>query len=123
MYDGKKEVAIVDVESVLDIETGDRTKKVTKGTRVVVNVDIAGVYTMQLGQAQGFNLTYSINIPKRYYNKEKYAFFDDQLYTIATITKAKSPTNMLLNVAELEDEETESAIRKWLNGGVTNDNT
>ena len=119
MFNGKKEVAIVDVESVQDIATGDREKKVTKGKIVVAKVDLVGVQVQQLGQAQGMNLSYAVEIPRYQYDQEKYVFFDDQLYVIVHMTKAKSPTNMLLNVAKLKEKEIADAIRTWKAGGTT----
>lgn len=115
MVSGKKLVVIADIESILDKETGDRYKGVTNGKKLALNVELVGVQTAQLGQAQGVNLSYSVEIQRIQYNNEKYCYFDEQLYEISSITKAKLPTNMLLNVEKLDDADIESAIKKWLN--------
>lgn len=115
MVSGKKLVVIADIESVVDKETGDRYKGVTSGKKLALSVELVGVQTAQLGQAQGVNLTYSVEIPRIQYNNEKYCFFDNQLYEISNTTKAKLPTNMLLNVAKLDDIDIENAIKEWLN--------
>lgn len=114
MITGKKLVVIADVESVFDVETGDRSKQVTHGNKIVATVELVGVQTAQLGQSQGVNLLYSVEIPRIQYKNEKYCFWEDQVYVISTIGKAKSPTNMLLNVAKLDDDDIEQAIRNWL---------
>lgn len=115
MVSGIKYVVIADIESVVDKETGDRYKGVSNGKQLALNVELVGVQTAQLGQAQGVNLSYSVEIPRIQYNNEKYCYFDNQLYEVSSITKAKLPTNMLLNVAKLDDVDIENAIREWLN--------
>ncbi|MGN1200860.1 MAG: hypothetical protein ACI4R8_01160 [Candidatus Caccovivens sp.] len=111
---GPQNVAIVDVKSVLNLENGDRTKKVVNGKLLVLKVDLVGIQTLQLGQTQGFNLTYSIEIPRYLYNNEKYCFMDNQLYEIRSMSKAKSEANMLLNVSMLEDSTVSEAILSWI---------
>lgn len=111
---GIQNVAIVDVKSVTNIENGDRTKEVTNGKILVLKVDLVGIQTLQLGQTQGFNLSYSIEIPRYLYNNEKYCFMDNQLYEVRSMSKAKSEANMLLNVSTLEDATVSAAILSWI---------
>ena len=102
------------VESIQDKETGDRVKRVVSANRFVCNVDIVGVNTAQLGQIQGFTLAYSVEIMRTLYKKEKFVYIDGVLYEVKTFGKAKSKMNMLLNVQEVKDPETTTAVEAWL---------
>jgi len=115
MITGKKMVVLADIKSVLDPNTGDRVKAVEHAKKLVSTVELVGVQTAQLGQSQGFNLAYSVIVNRVHYSNEKYLYFDNTLYEIKSISKAKSPTEMLLNVQRLTDGEIKSAIEKWLN--------
>ena len=106
-------VLLVDIESTSN-ERFEKFKKVANGRKFALHVDFAGMQTMQLGQAQGIILSYSIEIPRILYNGEKYCYFDNQVYEVETLSKAKLATNMLLNVSKLEDEEITKAIETWL---------
>lgn len=111
---GPQNVAIVDVKSVLKLENGDRTKEVVNGKLLVLKVDLVGIQTMQLGQSQGFTLSYSVEIPRYLYNNEKYCFMENQLYEIRSMSKAKIETNLLLNVSIMEDTTITEAILSWI---------
>ena len=115
MITGKKMVVLADIKSVLDPNTGDRVKAVEHAKKLVSTVELVGVQTAQLGQSQGFNLAYSVIVNRVHYSNEKYLYFDNTLYEIKSISKAKSPTEMLLNVQRLTDGEIKDAIEKWLN--------
>lgn len=115
MITGKKMVVLADIKSVLDPNTGDRVKAVEHAKKIVSTVELVGVQTAQLGQSQGFNLAYSVIVNRVHYSNEKYLYFDNTLYEIKSISKAKSPTEMLLNVQRITDGETKSAIERWLN--------
>ena len=115
MITGKKMVVLADIKSVLDPNTGDRVKEVEHAKKLVSTVELVGINTAQLGQSQGFNLAYSVIVNRVHYSNEKYLYFDNTLYEIKSISKAKSPTEMLLNVQRLTDGEIKDAIEKWLN--------
>lgn len=115
MITGKKLIVIANVETVQDPATGDRTKEVTKGKKIAKTVELVGVQTSQLGQAQGFNLNFSVEVLRIDYNNEKYLYFDKNLYEIKSTGKAKEKTKMLLNVQKFGDSEIKSAIERWLN--------
>ena len=115
MITGKKLLVLANVESVQNAETGDRTKEVTNGKKIAGTVELVGVQTAQLGQVQGFNFNYSVEVLRVHYNKEKYLYFDSDVYEIKTTGKAKEKNKMLLNVQKFEDTETKSAIERWLN--------
>lgn len=122
MITGKKFVVIANVETIQDKTTGDRIESVASGKKIAGKVELVGVQTAQLGQSQGFNLNYSIEVLRVHYNNEKYLYFDKNLYEIKSITKAKVETKMLLNVQKLNDTKTKIAIENWLkpnsqNGG------
>jgi hypothetical protein len=121
MITGKKLYVLANVNSVLDDQTGDRIKVVTRGRKLINNVELVGVNIAQLGQQQGFNLTFSVKIYRVYYNGEKYLYFGGNLYEIKSLAKADMPTKMLLNVQKLDDADVKKAIEDWLQGGVEND--
>lgn len=114
MLTGRKAVAIVDIDTVADKETGDRSKAVERGIYGVYAVELVGVNTAQLGQSLGFTLSYSIVVPRIVYSGERYVFFDGNLYTVQTLGKAKSETEMTLNVQELKDDKAVEAVRRWI---------
>jgi hypothetical protein len=115
MITGKKLYALVNIGSEVDPLTGDRVKMVTSGKKLVDNVELVGVNTAQLGQSQGFNLAYSVEIYRAFYNNEKYLYFDNNLYEIKSLSKAKEPTKMLLNVQKLQDADIKKAVEDWIN--------
>lgn len=114
MIANPKICVFANVESLQDKETGDRVKRVVSANRLVCNVDIVGVNTAQLGQIQGFTLSYSVEIMRTLYKKEKFVYIDGVLYEVKTFGKAKSKINMLLNVQEVKDPETTTAVEAYL---------
>jgi len=114
MITGKKLYALVNIGSEVDPLTGDRVKMVTSGKKLVDNVELVGVNTAQLGQAQGFNLSFSVEIFRAFYGHEKYLYFDGNVYEIKHLSKAKQPLKMLLNVQKIQDAEIKAAIERWL---------
>lgn len=114
MITGKKLVSIVNVGTTLDPVTGDRLKGVTDGRRLALTVELVGVQTAQLGQAQGFNLAYSVEVGRVYYNNEKYVYFDDELYEIKSTGKAKTAAKMLIHVQKLSDADIRAAVVRWI---------
>lgn len=115
MRTNPKRYVLADVSAVQDKATGDRVKRVTKAKALVNVVDLVGVNTAQMGQVQGFTLSYSVEIRRVFYKNEKFLYFDGRLYEVKTITKAKNPVNMLLNVQALDDPEVSTAIKEWIN--------
>ncbi len=118
MLTNPKICVFANVESVQDKDTGDRFKRVVSATRLVCTVDIVGVNTAQLGQIQGYTLSYSVEIMKALYKKEKFVYIDGALYEVKTLGKAKSKINMLLNVQEAQDPETKTAVEEWISENV-----
>ena len=114
MLTGKKAVAIVDIDTVKDTETGDRKDTVTRGIYGTYTVELVGVNTAMLGQSQGFNLSYSIILPRINYNGEKYVYFDDELYEVKTLSKAANANDMTLNVQNLTDSDKIAVIKEWI---------
>ena len=114
MTTGKKSVVIANIGSTLDPATGDRLKAVTGGKRLAAMVELVGVQTAQMGQAQGFNFAYSVQVYRVHYNNEKYLYFDGNLYEIKSIGKAKTEAQMLLHVQRLDDADIKAAIERWL---------
>nr|DAH53910.1 MAG TPA: hypothetical protein [Caudoviricetes sp.] len=115
MITGKKFFIIADVESVADAMNGDRTKRVKSAKKIIDTVEIVGVQTAQLGQVQGFNLAYSVEIFRVSYAGEKYLYFDGNLYEIKSMGKARFSNKMLLNVQKLDDAEIKAAVEEWMN--------
>jgi hypothetical protein len=119
MMTGKRLYAIVNIDSgTQDDTTGDRTKTVVSGKKIVDRVDLVGVNTAQLGQAQGFNFSYSVEIYRILYHNEKYLYFDGEVYEVKGLSKAKDEAKMLLNVQHLPDADVKQAIEQWLGIGA-----
>lgn len=116
MITGKKLLVLANIETVQDVETGDRKKEVTGGKKLINTVELVGIQTAQLGQTQGFNLNYSVEVLRVHYNSEKYLYFDGDLYEIKTTSKAREKNKMLLNVQQSGDNEIKQAVERWLNG-------
>ena len=114
MLTGKKAVAIVDIDTVKDPDTGDRKDTVARGIYGTYTVELVGVNTAMLGQSQGFNLSYSIILPRINYNGEKYVYFDDELYEVKTLSKAANANDMTLNVQNLTDSDKIAVIKEWI---------
>ena len=115
MISGEKAVCIFNIdEDSIDESNGDRVLKVSDCKELVCFVDLVGVQTQQLGQSQGHKFSYSVEVPRLYYDSEKYCYFDNELYEIQGLGKAKSPSNMLLNVVKSKEQDVLSAIEKWM---------
>lgn len=114
MLTGKKAVAIVDIDTVKDTETGDRKDTVTRGVYGTYTVELVGVNTAMLGQSQGFNLSYSVILPRINYDNEKYVYFDGNVYEVKTLSKAKKANEMTLNVQEITDVNKKAVIEEWI---------
>lgn len=111
---GISRVVLVDVESVQNDKTGDRGKRVQNARVLACRVDLVGVATVQVGQSQGFSLSHSIEVPKYIYRNEKFVYFNASLHEVKMLTKAKTPTNILLNVQGLQDETVKKAVEDWM---------
>lgn len=119
MLTGIKRVIIADTVSVQNPANGDRTKSVTRAKVIAANVELVGVQTAQVGQVQGFNLAYSITVNRVQYDSEKFLYFDGVLYEVKSMSKAKSPVDMLLNVQISNDTSVKAAIEEWIgNAGI-----
>lgn len=114
MITGKKKISIVNIGIRKDSETGDRIKFVESGKTLVANVELVGIQTQQVAQAQNVNLSYQIEISRMQFKNEKYVYFETNLYEIMSISKAKLNTNMNLNVQKIVDAEISNAIESWL---------
>lgn len=114
MLTGRKRYILADIASVQDSATGDRIKQVTKAKARIGVIELVGVNTAQLAQVQGFNLSYSVEIPRVVYKNEKYLYFEEGLFEIKSIGKAKMPVNLLLNVQRSSDESIAKAIERWI---------
>lgn len=119
MLTGKKLVAIVDIDTVKDIETGDRRDTVVRGILGVYTVELVGVNTAMLGQTQGFNFSYSVIIDRIVYDGEKYLFFDGKVYEIKSFNKAQKKNQMLLNVQVIDDDDKAAVIKEWIENAKT----
>ena len=111
---GLRSIVLADVKSVQNERTGDREKRVQSARIFVCWVDVVGIATAQVGQSQGFCLSLSVEIPRYVYRSEKYLYFDGALYEVKMLSKAKAPTNLLLNVQALNDEVTKKAVEDWM---------
>lgn len=118
MITGKKLISIVDVKTIYDKVLHKNIQSVVSGKNIVCTVDLVGIQTAKLGQIQGMNFAYSVEVSRMQYDEEKYLYFENELYEIKTMTKAKLQTNMLLNIVELNNEEIKTAIEEWKNASI-----
>lgn len=114
MYSNKKLVVLCDMESVQDPETGDRTRVVVNGRKIIGSKELVGVQTQTLAQMQNMVFNYSIVVDRMFYNDQKYLYINNKLYKIQTVTPAKLPKDCKLNVVEFYDENIKNAIEEWL---------
>lgn len=118
MYSNKKLVVLCDMESVQDPETGDRTRVVANGRKIIGSKELVGVQTQTLAQMQDMVFNYSIVVDRMFYNDQKYLYINNKLYKIQTVTPAKLPKDCKLNVVEFYDENIKNAIEEWLNNDL-----
>lgn len=118
MITGQKKYILANIESVQNPETGDRSKAVTSAKVLIDTIDFVGVLTAQLGQAEGYKLSYSVSIPRIQFNSEKYVYFDGNLYQVARVGKDKNPIKMVMHVSELDDLAIKSAIEDWIDDNL-----
>lgn len=115
LNDGETLVTLVDIEDdEIDTETGDRKIAITKGKQLILNVNLVGIQTMQLGQAQGIEYSYSLKIERILYDEEKFCYFNGHLYEVKGMSKADKSNFMLLNVVKSTNKEVENAVLEWL---------
>lgn len=114
MFLEQRLVLLCDIDSQIDIETGDRKKTVVHVSKVIGKKNLAGVQTQQLGQLQNMTFQYTIEIDKMYYQGQKYLWLENGLYEVKTLTPAKEPKDCKLNIVKLEDADVENAIREYL---------
>ena len=118
MFTNKKLIIICDINTVTDPETLDKQKVVANGVQVMGSVDLVGVQTQQLAQIQNMNFNYSIVIDRMYYDQQKYLYFENHLYEIKNVGKAKLPKDCTLNVQALKDANIQTAIEEWKNANL-----
>jgi len=115
---GFNAVILADLSTSQDITTGERLTRVEKAVIVSAYVDLVGLATQQFGQAQGFNLAYSLEMERYKYNGEKYAFMQNTLYEVKSLSKAKMPNKMNLNIQQLDDVDKKQAVEDWKNANL-----
>ena len=120
MLTGPKQIILADIAAGMqDADTGDRKKRVTRARVLAANVELVGVNTAQLGQVQGFKLKFSVAVGRVQYSGEKYLYSGGTLYTVATLSKAKSAAEMLLSVEEVNDGAAKAAVEEWIHANLS----
>ena len=114
MFTTKKKIYLFDVNSRQNPLTGDREKEVANAQIVIGDVDLVGVQTQQLGQAQGQTFAYSVEIDRMYYARQRYIYFDDALYEVGGQSKGVKAYTMKLKVKENDDADLKKVIREWI---------
>ena len=114
MFSNKKLIVLCDMDSVQNPDTGDRTRVVINGRKIIGSKELVGVQTQTLAQMQNMTFNYSIVVDKMYYNDQKYLYTNGKLYKIKTVTPAKLIKDCKLNVEEFYDENIKDAIEEWL---------
>lgn len=111
MISGVYCIYLLDIDTEAD-ESYDRVKKISNIKKYAANVDLVGIQTQQLGQSEGFRLSYSIRIRRAYYDDEKYVYLNGNVYEIKSMSKSTSTVYMLLNVVKIEDAEIVKLVKE-----------
>ncbi len=114
MYSQRRLVVICDIDTIQDMETGDRKKIVVNAQKVIGLKDFVGIQTQQLAQSQNMVFQYTIEIDRMFYNNQKYIYLEKKVYEIKNIAKASKPQNCKLNVVALDDRDIKNAIEEYL---------
>lgn len=115
MYSNKRIIALCDITSVVNKETGDRIRKVTNADLIVGNKDLVGIMTQQLAQAQKMIFNYTIEIDRMFYKNQKYLYVDNEVCEIKNIAKGSKPNLCKLSVTINNDKDIKKAIEEWFN--------
>ena len=107
MFTNKRLLVLCDIGSIQDAETGDRTRIVVNGKKIIGD--------KQLAQLQNMTFNYTIEIDRIFYQDQKYLYVNKKLYKIQNVSPAKQPHTCKLNVSEFNDENIQQAIERWLN--------
>lgn len=113
-----KRIIIFEIVEVQQGDTGRLDYYVNKATACALPVDLVGVNTAMLGQSQGFNLTHSIVIDRGLYRDQKYLYFDNQLYEVKSLSRAKSIMQLQLNCQLCGQDKVLAAVERWLNANI-----
>lgn len=115
MFTNKRLLVLCDIGSIQDAETGDRTRIVVNGKKIIGDKQLVGINTQTLAQLQNMTFNYTIEIDRMFYQDQKYLYVNKKLYKIQNVSPAKQPHNCKLNVSEFNDENIQQAIERWLN--------
>lgn len=103
-------ITLVDVETVQNETTGDRTTAVTNYRKIQGERTNVGMSTFWSAAAANVNLDYSVNIRARMYGSQKYAVIKDRLYEIVNVGKADDQVNTRLNIRQVNDNSLKEAV-------------
>jgi hypothetical protein len=103
-------ITLIDVESIQDETTGDRTVSVTNYRKIQGEKTSVGMSTFWSAAAANVQLDYSVNIRSRMYGNQKYAVIQNKLYEIYNTGKADDPVNIRLNMSQVKDKVLKEAI-------------
>lgn len=103
-------VVLLDVETIQDDLTGERTFAITNYRKVNGERTNVGMNTFWSAAAANVQLDYSINIRARMYTNQKYAVVSNEVFEVYNVGKADNPVNTRLNVRRVEDQELKGEI-------------
>lgn len=113
MIQGRGSAAILDIETVQNMETGMREPKVTRARVVPGRFQKVGQNTYWQSHAANVTLSFSVRIRAAFFNEEKYVARGGELFEIVNIGKTETVNEILLNVKRISDESLEQAVRQW----------
>ena len=90
MLTGNKIYILANIESVQNLETGDREKKVSCAKILVNKVELVGVNTAQLGQIQGLTFHTASRFPESCTIKKNFCFATGNCTRLKPLEKRKN---------------------------------
>lgn len=103
-------ITLIDVETIQNDTTGDRTTTVTNYRKIHGERTNVGMSTFWSAAAANVQLDYSVNIRSRMYGGQKYGVIQGKLYEIYNVGKADDPVNTRLNIRQVQDNQLKEAI-------------
>ena len=103
-------IFLIDVETIQDDTTGDRTVNVTNYRKLQGEKTNVGMSTFWSAAAANVQLDYSVNIRSRMYGGQKYSVIQSKLYEIYNVGKADDLVNIRLNIRQVQDIQLKEAI-------------
>lgn len=103
-------ITLIDVETVQNDTTGERTVSVTNYRKLNGEKTNVGMSTFWSAAAANVQLDFSVNIRARMYGDQKYCVIQSKLYEIYNVAKSDDQVNTKLNIRQVSDNELKEAV-------------